>query len=633
MLKSRIFIIEDDAIESMDIKINLESMGYEVTGVAGSGEEALQKLSETKPDIVLVDIIIKGSMNGVELAQKIKDKFDLPFIYLTSHSEEKTLEQAKITQPFGYVIKPFDAVELKITIEIALYKHEMEKKLAKRFQYFYNVFEHAPIGIFHSTLEGKFIRVNRAFAEMYGYASSQELINDVNRTSISEKLYLNPEKRLEFINTALEDDKWHSYKNKYVRKDGSTMIGELCFRSIKNDDGGVKYLEGFVDDVTEQKELEEARMKTEMIAWDRLAEIDGIYDSSPIGLCTLDNDLRYIRINENLAEINGIPAIKHIGKTPREIIPTLAEKIESMAKKTLKTGQPIMGQEIEGVTPAKPGLLRTWIFQSVPFKDIEGNIIGISFSVLEITEMKKVQEEIAETVKKLKLSNDELQRFAYVVSHDFKEPLRMVSSFSQLIDSRYKGKFDKEADEFLEFIIEGSRRMEILLDDLLSYSRITSAQGKYKEIELDNIIEECIFNLKLAIEESNAEISWDPLPKVFVNRTQMIHVFQNLIANAIKFRGNTIPKIHLSAQKEDNQWILSVSDNGIGIDPQYNERIFEVFQRLHRRDEYEGTGMGLFLTKKILERHNGHIWVESEPENGSTFYLSLPIGNNLDSIY
>jgi PAS domain S-box-containing protein len=633
MLKSRIFIIEDDAIESMDIKINLESMGYEITGVAGSGEEALQKLSQTKPDIVLVDIIIKGSMNGVELAQKIKDKFDLPFIYLTSHSEEKTLEQAKITQPFGYVIKPFDAVELKITIEIALYKHEMEKKLQKRFQYFYNVFENAPIGIFHSTLDGKFIRVNRAFADMYGYASSEELISDVNRTSISEKLYLNPEKRLEFIKTALEDDKWHSCKNKYIRKDGSTMIGELCFRSIKNDDGGVKYLEGFVEDVTEQKELEEARMKTEMIAWDRLAEIDGIYDSSPIGLCTLDNDLRYIRINENLAEINGIPAIKHIGKTPREIIPTLAEKIESMAKKTLKTGQPIMGQEIEGVTPAKPGFLRTWIFQSVPFKDIEGNIIGISFSVLEITEMKKVQEEIAETVKKLKLSNDELQRFAYVVSHDFKEPLRMVSSFSQLIDSRYKGKFDKEADEFLEFIIEGSRRMEILLDDLLSYSRITSAEGKYTEVELDTIIEECIFNLKLAIEENNAEITWDHLPKVFVNHTQMIHVFQNLIANSIKFRSNTIPKIHISAQKEDNQWILSVSDNGIGIDPQYNERIFEVFQRLHRRDEYEGTGMGLFLTKKILERHNGHIWVESVPENGSTFYLSLPIDNNLDSIY
>lgn len=627
MLKSRIFIIEDDAIEAMDIKINLESMGYEVLGMAGSGEEALQKLSQSKPDLVLIDIVIKGAMNGVEVAHKIKNDFDLPFIYLTSHSEETTMEKAKITEPFGYVIKPFDITELKYTIEIALYKHKMEKKLESRLQYFKNVFDHAPIGIFHSTLEGKFIRVNYAFSDMYGYETPEDLINDVNKTTIAEKLYLNPNRRLEFISTALEDDKWHSHKNEYLRKDGSIMIGELCFRTIKKDDGTVKYVEGFVEDVTEQKELEEAQMKTEMIAWDRLAEIDGIYDSSPIGLCTLDKDLRYIRINENLAQINGIPAIKHIGKTPREIIPTLAEKIESMAKQTLKTGQPIMSREIDGVTPAKPSVLRTWIFQSVPFKDILGSIIGISFSVLEITAMKKVQQEIADTVKKLELSNEELQRFAYVVSHDFKEPLRMVSSFTQLIQARYLGKLDKEADEFIDFIVEGSRRMEILLDDLLAYSRITSAEDKYKEINLDSIIEECMFNLKLAIEENNVEITWESLPTVFVNRTQMIHVFQNLIANAIKFRGDNTPKIHISAQIEEDHWILGVGDNGIGIDPQYNERIFEVFQRLHRRDEYEGTGMGLFLTKKIVERHNGHIWVESEPGNGSTFYFTLPFEN------
>jgi len=627
MLKSRIFIIEDDAIEAMDIKINLESMGYEVLGMAGSGEEALQKLSQSKPDIVLIDIVIKGAMNGVEVAHKIKNEFDLPFIYLTSHSEETTMEKAKITEPFGYVIKPFDVTELKYTIEIALYKHKMEKKLESRLQYFKNVFDHAPIGIFHSTLEGKFIRVNYAFSDMYGYESPEDLINDINKTTIAEKLYLNPNRRLEFISTALEDDKWHSHKNEYLRKDGSIMIGELCFRTIKKDDGTVKYVEGFVEDITEQKELEEAQMKTEMIAWDRLAEIDGIYDSSPIGLCTLDKDLRYIRINENLAQINGIPAIKHIGKTPREIIPTLAEKIETMAKQTLKTGQPIMSREIEGVTTAKPGVLRTWIFQSVPFKDILGSIIGISFSVLEITSMKKVQQEIADTVKKLELSNEELQRFAYVVSHDFKEPLRMVSSFTQLIQARYLGKLDKEADEFIDFIVEGSRRMEILLDDLLAYSRITSAEDKYKEINLDSIIEECMFNLKLAIEENNVEITWESLPTIFVNRTQMIHVFQNLIANAIKFRGDNTPKIHISAQIEEDHWILGVGDNGIGIDPQYNERIFEVFQRLHRRDEYEGTGMGLFLTKKIVERHNGHIWVESEPGNGSTFYFTLPFEN------
>jgi PAS domain S-box-containing protein len=629
MLKSKILIVEDDAIEAMDIKINLENMGYDVTAVTSSGEEAFQKISQSRPDLVLIDIIIKGKMDGVEVAQKIKDNYDLPFIYLTSNSEEKTLEKAKLTEPFGYVIKPFDVVELRYTIEIGLYKHKMEKKLEGRLQYFKNVFDNAPIGIFHSTIEGKFIRVNNALTRMLGYSSPKELITEINNSNIADKLYLVPDKRPDFVSKALKDDKWHSYKNEYLRKDGDIMIGELCFRSIRNTEGSVKYLEGFITDVTEQKELEEAQMKTEMIAWDRLAEIDGIYDSSPIGLCTLDKDLRYIRINENLAKINGFPAIKHIGKTPREIIPTMSDKIESMAKKTLKTGKPLMGVEMEGITASKPGVLRTWIVQSVPFKDIDGNIIGISFSVLEITEMKKAQKELFETVKKLKLSNEELQRFAYVVSHDFKEPLRMVLSFTQLLESRYKGKFDTEADEFIEFIIDGSKRMERLLDDLLTYSRITSTEDKYSEIDLETIIEESLFPLKLIIDENNVDITWDPMPTVLINRTQMIHVFQNLLTNAIKFRNNKNPKIHISAKNEEDHWIFGVSDNGIGIDPHYHKRIFEVFQRLHRREEYDGTGMGLFLTKKIIERHNGHIWVESEEGKGSTFYFTLPIENTI----
>ena len=172
MYKSRIMIIEDDAIEAMDIKLNLESMGYEVTAVAGSGEKALPKISECKPDLVLIDIIIKGSMNGLEVAQRIKDEFDLPFIYLTSHSDKGTMQKAKLTEPFAYLMKPFDSKELNYSIEIALYKHKMEKKLARRVQHFKNVFDNAPIGIFHSTPEDKFIRVNKALADMWGYENS-----------------------------------------------------------------------------------------------------------------------------------------------------------------------------------------------------------------------------------------------------------------------------------------------------------------------------------------------------------------------------------------------------------------------------------------------------------------------------
>ena len=627
MLKSKILIVEDESIEALDIKINLENMGYDVSAVVSSGEEAFQKISETKPDLVLMDIIIKGKMNGVQVAQKIKDEYDIPFIYLTSNAEEKTLDKARLTEPFGYVIKPFNGLELKYIIEIGLYKHKMEKKIERKLQYFKNIFDNAPIGIFHLTPDGKFIRVNKALSYMLGYSTPKELITEVNKSNVADKLYHNPDRCPNIHFDVSNDDKWYSHKNEYIRKDGSIMIGELSFRSIKNTDGTVKYLEGFIKDITKQKELEEAQMKHEMMVWDHLAEINGIYDSSPIGLCTLDKDLRYIRINDSLAEINGFPVVKHIGKTPREIIPTMSEKVESMAKKTLKTGKSIMGVEMEGTTPSKPGVLRTWIVQSVPFTDIEENIIGISFSVLEITEMKKAQEKLFETVKKLELSNEELQRFAYVVSHDFKEPLRMVSSFTQLLESRYKDHFDSEADEFIGFIVEGSKRMERLLDDLLTYSRITSVEDKYSEIDLNRIIEESLFPLKLIIDENKVEITWDHMPTVLINRTQMIHVFQNLITNAIKFRNIEAPRIHISPKMEDDHWLFNVSDNGIGIDPQYHKRIFEVFQRLHSRDEYDGTGMGLFLTKKIIERHNGHIWVESEEGNGSTFYFTLPVEN------
>ena len=291
MLKPRILIIEDDAIEAMDIKINLESMGYEVSDTVSYGEEALLKLSQNKPDLVLIDIVIKGSIDGLEVDQKIKDDFDMPFIFLTSHLEEKTIEKAKLTEPYADIIKPFDASELKISIEIALYKHKMEKKLESQAKYFKN----APIGIFHSTVEGKYIRVNKALSDMLGYKSPVELIKEVNKSTINEKLYVNPNKHSNFVDLTPEDDNWHSFKNNYYRKDGSIMSGELSFRKIKDKDGAIKYLEGFITDITEQKESEEARLKIEMIAWDRLSEIEGIYDSSPIGLCTLDTDLRYIR--------------------------------------------------------------------------------------------------------------------------------------------------------------------------------------------------------------------------------------------------------------------------------------------------------------------------------------------------
>ncbi|MGA2677387.1 MAG: sensor histidine kinase [Methanobacterium sp.] len=236
-----------------------------------------------------------------------------------------------------------------------------------------------------------------------------------------------------------------------------------------------------------------------------------------------------------------------------------------------------------------------------------------------------MEDELQETLIKLKRSNSELEQFAYVASHDLQEPLRMISSFLQLLQMRYSGQLDSDADEFINFAVEGAKRMQNLIQDLLAYSRVTTKGNEFKDIKMEEALEQALVNLKMSIEENNANITHDPLPIITADYSQMIQLLQNLIGNSIKYRSDKIPEIHISAQEKDNDWIFSVEDNGIGIDPQYSDQVFQIFKRLHTNEEYKGTGIGLAITKRIIERHSGRIWVESELGKGSKFYFTIPI--------
>jgi light-regulated signal transduction histidine kinase (bacteriophytochrome) len=249
----------------------------------------------------------------------------------------------------------------------------------------------------------------------------------------------------------------------------------------------------------------------------------------------------------------------------------------------------------------------------------------IQCNIRDITDRIQAQDQLKKALLDQERSNQELEQFAYVVSHDLQEPLRMVSSYTQLLRRRYKDKLDQDADEFITFAVDGAARMQRLITDLLMYSRVGTRGKPPQPTDCGRVLTQTLANLRTAITESQAVVTNDNLPSIMADETQMAQLFQNLIGNAIKFHGDRPPRIHLSARQEEDGWLFSVKDNGIGIDPAQGERIFVVFRRLHQRDEYPGTGIGLAICKRIVERHGGRIWVESNSDSGSTFYFTIPL--------
>ena len=251
--------------------------------------------------------------------------------------------------------------------------------------------------------------------------------------------------------------------------------------------------------------------------------------------------------------------------------------------------------------------------------------------IRDISERKQAEAKLSQAMEELTRSNEELEKFAYVASHDLQEPLRMVSSFVQLLGKRYKGKLDQDADDFINFAVDGANRMQILITDLLAYSKVGRRGKEFKETSCEAVIDRAMSNLQEVVERSGAVVTRDLLPEVMGDGSQLTQLFQNLIGNAVKFCKDRTPRIHISAEGKKNEWVFAVRDNGIGIEPEYYERIFSIFQRLHGRQEYPGTGIGLSICRKVVERHGGRIWVESEPDQGSTFYFTIPAQRELKS--
>lgn len=357
----------------------------------------------------------------------------------------------------------------------------------------------------------------------------------------------------------------------------------------------------------------------------QLAELETLYGKMVLGLCFLDTKLRFVRINEALAALNGAPVALHIGRELREIVPaSMADILEPLYHRVLETGEPLLQYDLHGPAPADPAVERDWMLECAPVRTGDGTTLGLQIVVQDITERKRAEKALNEANTQLRRMNADLEQFAYSASHDLQEPLRMVSIYSQMLQRRFGGNLGDQGEQYVEFITQGAKRMEQLVRDLLAYTRSSINPAATVTADSNEALDRALINLKASIAQSGASIERGPLPVVKMHSVQLEQVFQNLIGNAIKYRGEEPPGIAVAAAKKDDEWLFSVKDNGIGIDPQYKEYIFGVFKRLHTAGEYAGTGIGLALCQRIVERHGGTIWVESELGRGATFFFTVP---------
>jgi len=333
--------------------------------------------------------------------------------------------------------------------------------------------------------------------------------------------------------------------------------------------------------------------------------------------------------NQGAERIYGYTAAEMIGKSVDLLVPPDREDEIPTILKRIRNGDRV--EHYETKRRRRDGTVIDISLTVSPIKDKAGRIVGSSAIARDVTVAKRADEalgmvdELRQRTDELARSNSELQRFAYVASHDLQEPVRTVATYCELLNDRYKAQLDEKAREWIGYAVAGARRMHGLIADLLEYSRLQSPTRPFAPTDCGSVVAEVIANLRISIDEMQAEVSHDPLPIVTADASQLAHLFQNLIANAIKFRGNQPPRVHVSAERHGDEWVFSVRDNGIGIEPRHCQQIFDVFKRLHPEGQYPGTGIGLSICKRVVEHHQGRVWVESEPGRGSVFYFSLPL--------
>jgi len=464
--------------------------------------------------------------------------------------------------------------------------------------------------IFMMDAKGLIVSWNAGAERIKGYTSDEIIGQSFSRFFPREEIKLG--KPEEILRLTAANGRYEELGMR-VRKDGSRFLANVTLTALHDSDKKLRGFSEFSHDLSESKESE--------------ARYRGLLEAAPDAMIVVNQNEEIVLLNVQAEKQFGYRRDELVGQQVKNIIPEgFAERLiaddlrsaEEALAQQIGTGIELSGRRKDGSEFPIEIMLS-------PLESAEG--ILVTAAIRDISTRKKAEADLLQKVDELKRSNEELDQFASIASHDLQEPLRMVASYTQLLSKRYSGKLDADADEFIAFAVDGASRMQRLIKDLLAYSRVGTKGKELLDTSGEKALQQALVNLRSAIEESGAQVTYDPLPVVLADEMQLIQLFQNLVGNAVKYQSaDVIPVVHISAKKAGDKWMFSVKDNGLGIDSQYFDKIFGMFQRLHKRDEYVGTGIGLAICKKIVERHGGIISVESQPGQGSTFSFALTDG-------
>jgi len=534
---------------------------------------------------------------GIELIARRKDGTEFPIELMLSplESAEGTLVTAAIRD---------------ISVRRAAEKH-----LALMEGRYRGLLEAAPDAMVVVNQKGDIVLLNVQAEKQFGYRRDElvgQRVKNIIPKGFAERLIADEKRSVE---DALAQQIGTGIELTGLRKNGSEFPIEIMLSPLDSAEGIL--VTAAIRDISVRKEAEKHLARME-------GRYRGLLEAAPDAMVVVNQKGDIVLLNVQAEKQFGYHRDELVGQRMKNIIPAgFAERLiadalrstEDALAQQIGTGIEITGRRKDGTEFPIEIMLS-------PLESAEG--VLVTAAIRDITTRKVAEAHLLYKVEELNRSNEELGQFAYIASHDLQEPLRMVASYTQLLARRYKGRLDSDADEFITFAVDGANRMQRLIQDLLAYSRVGTKGKDMLETSSEEALQRAILNLRGAIADSGAMVTHDPLPAVLADETQLVQLFQNLIGNAIKYQNPGVPRIHISAVKNDGgRWTFSVRDNGLGIDPQYFERIFVMFQRLHKREEFAGTGIGLAICKKIVERHGGEISVQSQPGKGSTFSFAL----------